>query len=261
MRVYIVTDMEGVTGVTLWSQTGPSQNPDAYDQSRRLQMSDINAAVEGCLAGGATRVTVLDGHGLPCNFLPELMHKDAEYIVGRGLPPGWGLEEGYDCALQVGCHAMNRTMDGVLYHTQSHLSDARYWYNEQELGEIGQCALVFGHFDIPCVMLTGDFAACREAEALFGDQCVTVAVKYGFGRQSCRMLAPEKTRELIRAGAQAAMGRVSGAKPFKLELPLRARLETLAVELPETASAAEVAAAPHNVHEGVCETQLDIYSF
>jgi D-aminopeptidase len=75
------------------------------------------------------------------------------------------------------------------------------------------------------------------------------------------MLAPEKTCELIRAGAREALGKVAEAKPLKFELPLRARLETLAVELPETASPEEVAAADHKVHEGVCETQLDIYSF
>ncbi|NPV47914.1 MAG: hypothetical protein HPY69_13215 [Armatimonadetes bacterium] len=260
MRVYILTDLEGVTGVTLWSQTGP---PDlaAYEASRRMLMHDISAAVEGCLAGGASRVTVLDGHGLPFNLVPELMHPGAEYIAGRGLPHTWGMDEGYDCGMQVGCHAMNRTMDGVLYHTQSHLNDARYWYNDQELGEIGQCGLVFGHFDIRCVMVTGDYAACREAEALFGPQCVTAAVKYGYSRQCCRMLAPQKTYELIRNAAKAAMGKVAEARPLKFELPIRARVETLAVELPETASPEEVAAAPHQVHEGICPTQLDVYAF
>jgi D-amino peptidase len=260
MRVYIVSDLEGVSGVTLWSQTGPTDAA-AYEASRRLLMGDVNACVEGCLAGGATRITVLDGHGWPFNFVPELMHPAAEYLVGRGFPRGWGLDEGYDCGMQVGCHAKNRTPDGVLYHTQSHLSDARYWYNDVELGEIGQTALVFGHFGLPCVLVTGDHAACREAQELFGKQCLTEAVKYGYGRQCCRMLAPAKTQQLIRQAARAALVGWTQAKPFKLDLPIRARVETLAVELPETATAEEIAAAPHQVHEGLCETQLDIYSF
>ena len=260
MRVYVVTDLEGVTGVTLWSQTGPSGGA-AYEASRRLLMSDVNACVEGCLEGGATRVTVLDGHGVPLNFVPELMHPGAEYTAGSGFPRGWGLEEGYDCGMQIGCHARNRTLDGVLYHTQSHLSDARYWYNDVELGEIGQTALVFGHFDVPCVMVSGGHAACREAEELFGAQCVTAAVKFGYGRQCCRMLAPETTRDLIKQAAKAALGKVAEAKALKFELPMRARVVTLAVELPDTASAEEVAAAPHKAREGICKTALDIYSF
>jgi D-amino peptidase len=261
MRVYIVTDLEGASGVTLWSQTTPNPDAAAYERSRRLLMSDINAAVEGCLDGGATRVTVLDGHGYPCNVVPELMHPAAEYVCGSGLPRGWGLEEGYDCAMQVGCHAMNRTMDGVLYHTQSHLSDARYWYNDRECGEIGQCGLVFGHFNLPVVMVTGDFAACREATDFFGPGCVTVPVKYGYGRQCCRMLAPEKTAALIREGAREALTRVGQVAPFKLELPIRARVETVVGEMPETATAADFEAAPHQTHEGTCATQLDIYGF
>jgi len=245
MRVYILTDLEGVTGVTLWSQTGP---PDlaAYEVSRRMLMHDISAAVEGCLEGGASGVTVLDGHGLPCNFLPEHMHPGAEYIAGRGMPLPWGMDEGYDCTMQVGCHAMNRTPDGVLYHTQNHLTDARYWYNDREMGEIGQAALAFGHFDLPCVMVTGDYAACREAEALFGAQCVTAAVKYGYSRQCCRMLPPLKTYERIRNAAKA---------------PIRARVETLVEPLPDTASPEEIAAAPHQTHEGLCATQLEVYGF
>ncbi len=260
MRVYIVTDLEGVTGVTLWSQAGPAGSP-AYEASRRLLMGDINACIEGCLEGGATRVTVLDGHGIPMNVLPELMHPAAEYLAGSGFPPSWGLEEGYDCAMQVGCHAMNRTPDGVLCHTQNHRTDARYWYNGIELGEIGQAALVFGHYDIPCVLVTGDYAACREAQALLGEQCVTAAVKFGYGRQCCRMLAPQRTHALIKAAAREALSRGATARPFKLALPMQARLETLAVEMPETASFAEIAAAPHQVHEGRCETQLEVYSF
>lgn len=260
MRVYIVTDLEGVTGVTLWAQTGPPGAP-AYEASRRLLMGDIYACVEGCLAGGATRITVLDGHGIPMNFVPDLMHPRAEYIAGRGFPRGWGLDEGYDCGMQVGCHAMNRTPDGVLCHTQSHLNDARYWYHGLEMGEIGQTALVFGHYDIPCVLVTGDHAACREAKALLGEQCVTAAVKYGYGRECARLVPPEAARERIREAARQALKRVSQARPLKLPLPISARLETLAQPMPDTASFDEIAAAPHHVHEGICETQLDIYSF
>ena len=120
---------------------------------------------------------------------------------------------------------------------------------------------MFGHYDIPCVLVTGDYAACREAQALLGEQCVTAAVKFGYGRQCCRMLAPQRTHALIKAAAREALSRVATARPFKLALPMQARLETLAVEMPETASFAEIAAAPHQVHEGRCETQLEVYSF
>lgn len=260
MRVYILTDLEGVTGVTMWAQTGRA-NPEAYDEARRLLMSDVDAAVEGCLEGGATRVTVLDGHGCPYNMVPELMHPRAEYICGRGFPKGWGMDEGYDLGMQVGAHAMNRTLDGVLYHTQNHTTDARYWYNGREMGELGQGAAEMGHFGFPCVLVTGDEAACREAADFFGEHCVTVAVKKGYGRQCASLLAPERTRELIREGAREAMQRGRLVKPFTLELPIAAKVETLEQPVGDDVSLQEIIGLPHRRHEGVCQSALDIYSF
>jgi D-amino peptidase len=260
MNVYIITDLEGVTGVTMWSQVGLIADA-AYDAARRMLMHDLDAAVEGCREAGADRIVILDGHGMPLNFVPELMRPDAEYVCGRGVPMPWGLDEGFDVGMQVGCHAMNRTPNAILCHTQNHINDARYWYNGREMGEIGQCGLVFGHFDIPCVLVTGDLAACQEAEALFGPQCATAAVKSGLGRQCGRLLGPEKTHALIKAAATEAVKRAANAKPLKLDLPIQARLECLVEPVSEHASWDEIIASPHRTHEGPSPTQLNVYSF
>jgi D-amino peptidase len=260
MRVYILTDFEGVTGVTLWNQCNP-EHPDLYREGQRLLMSDVNAAIEGALEGGATAVTVLDGHGCPYNMVPELMHPAAEYMCGRGFPVGWGMEDGYDVGMQVGAHSMNRTRDGVLCHTQNHKSDARYWYNGREMGELGQGAIEMGHFGFPCVFVSGDLAACREAKEFFGEHCVAAAVKRGFGRQCAALSSWEKTRELIRAGAREAMSRAKLVQPFTIEFPAQARVETLEEYAPDEWGWDQIEAAPHKAQEGVCQTALNIYSF
>lgn len=261
MRVYILTDLEGVSGVSMWSQCNPALDREAYEVSRRLLMGDINAAVDGCYDGGATAVAVLDGHGCPFNVVPELMHPGAEYICGRGLPTGWDMDRGFDLGMQVGAHAMNRTKDGVLCHTQNHVSDARYWYNGREMGELGQGAIEMGHFGFPCVFVSGDVAACREAKAFFGEHCVTVAVKQGLARQAARLLAPEKTRELIRAGAKEAMSRGKLVPLFTTTFPAQAKVEVLEENALDDWTWEQIEAAPHRVHEGVCETALNIYGF
>jgi D-amino peptidase len=189
------------------------------------------------------------------------MHPGAEYLAGKGFPHGWALDEGFDLGMQVGAHAMCRTPDGILNHTQNHTTDARYWYNGREMGEIGQGGLEFGHFDIPNVLVTGDAAACREATEFFGDHCVTVPVKFGYSRHCGRLLSPEKTSDLIRDGAREAVGRGDLVKPLKLSLPISAKVETLVEPAPDDMPLEEVYAAPHQSHEGVCETQLDIYRF
>ena len=51
MRIFMVSDIEGLTGVYHWAQTKPG-NP-AYDEARELLMGDLLAAVEGAHDGGA----------------------------------------------------------------------------------------------------------------------------------------------------------------------------------------------------------------
>jgi D-amino peptidase len=260
VKVYIGTDLEGISGVTTFEQTRDSDGP-LYQSARHLLMGDINAAVEGCFAGGASEVFVVDGHGRPLNVIPEEMHPGARFICGRGFGPAPELDETFDCAMLVGYHAMAYTEDGVLCHTQSSRADSRYWYNDREFGEIGQEAMVLGHFGIPIVLVTGDEAACREAREFLGENIVTVPVKKGYSRESCLMVPPPRAHELIRAGARGAMGRVQLCTPFKMELPVRGRYDTLAETLPVTASPALVAAAPRRSKEKVFEDQLHICDF
>ncbi|NLF17590.1 MAG: hypothetical protein GX595_10060 [Lentisphaerae bacterium] len=260
MNVYIVTDLEGISGVTTFAQTRDSDG-ELYQGARRLLMGDIAAAVDGCLAGGAARVCVLDGHGHPLNVIPELMHPGAEYICGRGFGVAPGLDESFDCGMLVGYHAMAHTPDGVLCHTQNSRTDARYWYHDREFGEIGQEAMIFGHFGIPVVMVTGDAAACRETREFLGDEVVTVAVKHGFSRESCRMVAPERARAMIREGAREALSRVGRCRPFTVPLPMPGRFEALVEPMPAGATQAQIDAAPRRRLEKVFEDQLHIYSF
>src|SRR5215510_14964997 len=61
-KVFMITDMEGVSGIfDTELQCLPNQSP-RWEESRKLLTGEINAAVEGLLEGGATEVVVLDGH-------------------------------------------------------------------------------------------------------------------------------------------------------------------------------------------------------
>ncbi|MFA4016411.1 MAG: hypothetical protein RUDDFDWM_001514 [Candidatus Fervidibacterota bacterium] len=231
MKVYIVTDLEGVSGICLFEQTREKQ-PELYEEARRLLMGEVNAAVQGCLDGGATEIVVLDGHGGGFNFIPEEMHPDAQFITGTHRPT-WlvGLDESFDAVLCIGFHAMMGTKNGVLHHTQSSKMESRYWYNGIEMGEIGQVALIAGHYDVPVVMVSGDKAACDEAKQLLGEEIVTVAVKEGYSRHCAKMLSPKRARELIREGAKEAMRRIRHCKPLKLQLPIKGELKVGSKEI------------------------------
>ena len=161
----------------------------------------------------------------------------------------------------VGYHAMAHTPDGVLCHTQSSRADSRYWYNDREFGEIGQEAMVFGHFDIPIVLVTGDEAACREAREFLGERVVTVAVKKGYNRESCLMVPPARAHDLIRRGRRKPWAASRSASRSRCNCRSAAGFETLAESLPDTASPALVAAAPRRTVEKVFDDQLQIHDF
>src|SRR5438034_2483734 len=88
MRVYISVDMEGIAGVVHESQTDPTTPAFAaeYGRFRRLMTAEANAAVEGALAAGATRVLVNDSHWFMRNLLAEELHQAAELVSGDPKP-------------------------------------------------------------------------------------------------------------------------------------------------------------------------------
>jgi len=85
-------------------------------------------------------------------------------------------------------------------------------------------AVIAGHFNAPVVCVTGDLAATIEAKALLGD-IETAAVKEGCSRTSAICLAPSKARELIRAAAKRALGKIEKIKPYKVKTPIELKLE------------------------------------
>src|SRR5437763_1292400 len=58
MKVFIVSDMEGVAGIVKWQQVMGGHA--MYDEGRKLYTGEINAAVRGAKAAGATELDGMD---------------------------------------------------------------------------------------------------------------------------------------------------------------------------------------------------------
>jgi len=153
-KVFISIDMEGISGIVDWGQTG-----DAY---RKLMAGDLNAAIEGALAAGVKEVVVSDDHSGGKNLQPEEIQKEAILISGKPKP--WlmmaGISDEYDAALYVGYHAMKGTENGVLAHTISGSIVDGIWINGRETGEFGLNAALAGWYGVPSVFVSGDAAGC-----------------------------------------------------------------------------------------------------
>jgi D-amino peptidase len=147
-KIYIVTDLEGISGVYKFTQTRETDTQLARE-AREYFMGDLAAVVRGLRDGGATEILVLDGHGNTA-LIPHLMPPGAKDITGRPLPRGLAeLDQSYAGVVLLGFHAMMGTADGVLNHTPSSKTEHRYWYNNVESGEIAQSPAIAGHFGVP----------------------------------------------------------------------------------------------------------------
>ena len=222
MKIYILTDLEGVCGVYRFEQTREYGTP-ANIEARRLLMGEINAAVRGAFDGGATRVVVQDGHDGSKSFFLEELDERAEVVMGIFSPYDIVLRQGFDGAFLLGFHSMSHTKRGILCHTQSSLTWDNYWINDRLAGEIYQSAILLGACDIPVLMVTGDDKTVREARDFLGDDIVKVQVKTGLAREAALMYSPKRARALIYEGAKEAMKRVGKIKPCKPKFPLKIR--------------------------------------
>ncbi|HEY0389416.1 MAG TPA: M55 family metallopeptidase [Gaiellales bacterium] len=234
MKVFIMSDMEGVAGVTNWYEVDGGE-PLHADRSR-LYTEEINAAVRGAFTGGATEVVVMDCHGAGKGWtfnslIPDLLDPRCDFVVQHEWTEYTEfLEQGCDAALFIGMHAMAGTSDGVMNHTVSGTGWRNLAFNGTLVGETGINAALCGTWGCPVLMVTGDRAVCREATALLGEGVTTVAVKQGLGRFSARHIAPKRARELIESAAAAALEDTAAVKPYSPGSPCEITVELAASE-------------------------------
>lgn len=223
MRILISADMEGISGVVDPKHVD-SSHPE-YQRFRQIMTDDVNAAVRGAFAGGATQVVISDAHGSKTNILVEKLDERAEINSGGIAPFGMieGVEQGFDGAMFVGYHACMGTPIAILCHTISGARVANIWLNDRLVGEFGMNAAVCGYFGTPAIMVTGDLATCKEAEE-WTPGIEQVVVKTATSRHSARCLAATAAQKLIEASAQRAVERLAAGKaPKKLEIAAPAR--------------------------------------
>ena len=229
VRVHVISDMEGVAGIVKWQQVGGGEA--LYEEGRRLYTEEINAAVRGAKAAGATEIVVMDCHGAGegwtfNSLIPDELDPDCEYVV----QDEWTeytefLEQGCDAALFVGMHARAGTSKGVMNHTISGRDYQNLWFNDVLVGETGINAALCGTWGCPVLLVTGDEASCAEAKELLGDSLTVVPVKRGLGAGSARMIPPKRARELIEEGAKRALSDLEAVAPYDPGSPCEIRVE------------------------------------
>ncbi|MFI6577337.1 M55 family metallopeptidase [Nocardiopsis sp. NPDC050513] len=212
MRILVSADMEGATGVTWPADVEPGT--EQWQRCRAMFTGDVNAAVAGLFAGGASEVVVNEAHATMRNLLLERLDERASMITGRhkDLSMIEGIQHG-DCdgVVFLGYHC-GAGDDGVLAHTYLPNAVTGVWLDGEPASEGRLNAAVAAEYGVPVILVTGDDRACEDA-ATYAPFARTVAVKEHVSRYAARCLPPARTAGEIRAGAQAAMLLAGGLDP------------------------------------------------
>ncbi len=223
MKLLISADFEGVSGIVDIHQCFPG-NPE-FEWARRLWIQQINAIVDGAIAGGATEVVVNEAHSAMNYMLPELLHPEASFITGYVKTDNQmeGLDESFTGAVLMG-HAMAGTTAGVLNHSYVMRDVVGLRLNGDPIGELGLNAYWAAYHGVPLIMVAGDDKTASEAKALI-PEIETAIVKYGLSQFTAHHLPLEKANQIIRETAERGMRRAGSGEIPPLSVPDQLTLE------------------------------------
>lgn len=213
MRFLVMTDIEGVTGVTTFEQAENSVF------GKEMLMNDLHAVLKGIKKAGAEAV-VYDMHTDGRNI--DISKIDAPVVMGKPILSDCyrGVGNDFDGLFLLGLHTMQHHKNGLLAHSYLREYDAIY-INDLLVGEIGVEALLAGEQGIPLKFISGDDMGCQEGEKLI-ENLVTCAVKTSLTEDTAVCLPPEITSKMLTKAAYKAAK--TETKPFTLSGPYEIKI-------------------------------------
>jgi D-amino peptidase len=221
VKIYVMVDLEGISGVTARSQVLPEEP--RFAEGRRFMTADINACVDGLARAGATEIVVYDCHGGSYTAIWDGLDPRAEYIQGE-TSVRMPYIDGAEGLVLLGYHAMAGTPQAVLEHTMSSIGWQNFWLNGSKAGELAIDAGIAGDYGVPTIMASGCDKLCAEARALIPG-IHTAEVKTALSIFGARLLPAERAHALITETAAAAVRGRGAVAPFRPARPVTMRLE------------------------------------
>lgn len=215
LRVMVLYDMEGVSGATDYKHTSASF-PAEYAIGRRSLTDDVNAAIAGLKAAGATEIVVVDGHGsgntnepdiLEDKLLPpaRMINRDRSFDIYMD-----SYDHSFDAIVAIGMHAGAGNPTGFLAHTYSFV-DVDYKVNSNPFNESMLLAAGAGRLKIPLIMVSGDDQLEREVRRNM-PWVRYATVKQAVSRDVARSFSKGDVQKAIEVAAREALQRLSEAK-------------------------------------------------
>jgi len=181
VKLYISADLEGVCGVTSWSET-ELNNKDSIPFINQWT-NEIKAVCEVAIEKGYDEIYLKDAHDTGRNLLPNLFPEEVKLLRGWSQHPYSmveGINTSFDAAVFVGYHSKAYSNTSPLSHT----SWPRIIRYIKINGNLASEFLIYYYTclyeKVPLILLTGDEGICNDAK-LIDEDIETVATKKGFG--------------------------------------------------------------------------------
>ncbi len=207
MKIYISTDIEGITGIGHWNETDKGF-PTEYAWFQKQMTAEVAAAAQAAIQSGATEVLIKDAHDSGRNLildeLPEMV-KVVRGWAGHPLSMVQELDESFSTILFIGYHSRAGQNTNTLAHTMSSSRITRMSLNGQDMSEFYLHALAASYYGVPTAFVSGDEGLCDEVKT-FNSSIETVATIRGSGN-SVITQHPTRSIKMIDNGVSKALNR------------------------------------------------------
>lgn len=223
MKIFISSDIEGTTGITVWNECEKGK-PD-YEEFQKQMTAEVVAACEGAIEGGAKEITIKDAHDTGRNIIASKLPENAKIIrewSGHPFSMVQGLDESFDAVIFTGYHSRAGSDTNPLAHTFTG-SVMYIKINGRFASEFLINSYSAGYVGVPVVMVTGDRGLCEDAKS-FNPGIYTVPVSEGEGTSNISIhpnLAVKTIKEAAKKAVSGDLGKC------KVELPDRFEVEIL----------------------------------
>jgi D-amino peptidase len=217
LKVLVLYDMEGVSGAASVRYTNFGAEPE-YTEGRKSLTADVNAAIAGLKAAGATEIVVVDGHGSGNAQSPDVFEEQLlppAKMISRDRPFDVYMDsydQSFDAVVAVAMHAGAGNPDGFISHTYT-VQDIQYRVNGTPFNETMILAMGAARFGIPVIMVSGDDQLEKEIKR-YMPWVKYAAGKKAMGRAKAEPFPREEVSRRIEKAAREALLGLESAKLF-----------------------------------------------
>lgn len=224
MKIYIMADIEGISGVFHKEQVMPTGV--RYSEGRSLMTREANICAEALKESGVDTVYFHDCHGMGNNVIWDKLSPAIDYVISGNEHQDRYCEQVMECdgVILLGYHAMAGATRGILEHTIMSNQWQNCYINGVRSGEAMIDAAILGDMGIPVIMVSGDDILEKEVKEFLPD-VVTAVVKEGVGCNTAVLLSPASSEKEIRGKTQKAIENIANVKPYKIAAPVKFTIE------------------------------------